>query len=65
MKGNRHLRRAQRERHLRDARSSNSAHIASAVQTVVERFGGPDIIVNNAGILFEKTVDDITEADWD
>ncbi|WP_345892406.1 SDR family oxidoreductase [Mesorhizobium amorphae] len=44
---------------------SNSEEIASAVQTVVERFGGLDILVNNAGIMFEKTVDEMTEADWD
>ncbi|MET2832983.1 SDR family NAD(P)-dependent oxidoreductase [Mesorhizobium shangrilense] len=44
---------------------ANSVHIASAVQTVVERFGGLDILVNNAGVMFEKTVDEMTEADWD
>lgn len=44
---------------------SNSRDIATAVATVVERFGGLDILVNNAGIMFEKTVDEMTEADWD
>ncbi|MER8577013.1 glucose 1-dehydrogenase [Mesorhizobium sp. M1409] len=44
---------------------SKSADIASAVHQVVERFGGLDILINNAGIMFEKTVDDMTEADWD
>lgn len=44
---------------------SNSQDIASAVATVVERFGGVDILINNAGIMFEKTVDEMTEADWD
>lgn len=43
---------------------SSAEQIASAVRSVVERFGGLDILVNNAGIMFEKTVDETTEADW-
>ena len=36
--------------------------LAAAVDTV---FDGLDIIVNNAGIMFEKSIEEQTEADWD
>jgi len=42
---------------------------AKAIQTVVaaaaERFGGLDIVVNNAGILRDKMIFNLTEEEWD
>jgi meso-butanediol dehydrogenase/(S,S)-butanediol dehydrogenase/diacetyl reductase len=28
-------------------------------------FGATDVLVNNAGFMFEKSIEDLTEADWD
>lgn len=35
------------------------------VEAVRERFGDEAVLVNNAGFMFEKSVDDMTEEDWD
>lgn len=39
--------------------------IKSLAAHVDSEYGGLDIVVNNAGIMFEKSIDDQTEADWD
>jgi len=39
--------------------------VRGAVQTVVDAFGGLQILVNNAGICPLSAFDDITEAEWD
>ena len=37
----------------------------AAVQTAVAAYGKLDILLNNAGILIRKNIEDTTEADWD
>src|SRR5262249_35499260 len=44
---------------------ARSEDIAKAIDGIFERFGGMDVLVNKAGIMFEKTVEEMSEADWD
>src|SRR5262249_40898603 len=44
---------------------TRSEDIARAIDTTFKHFGGLDVLVNNAGIMFEKTVEEMSEADWD
>jgi len=34
-------------------------------QVAQEQLGGVDVLVNNAGFMFEKSLEDMTEEDWD
>ncbi len=43
---------------------SDDASVRAAVQGVVDRFGGLDIVVNNAGIGAQGTVADNTDDEW-
>ena len=44
---------------------SISADVDRMVGTVTKELGSPSILVNNAGIAIARSVDDITEQDWD
>lgn len=49
-----------RKVNMADARS-----IAELVPATISRFGRLDVLVNNAGIVFERTVEETSEDDWD
>jgi|SRR5215470_1012604 len=44
---------------------SKSAEIDLVVKTTVERFGGVNVLLNNAGVLHPGTCEQITEQQWD
>jgi NAD(P)-dependent dehydrogenase (short-subunit alcohol dehydrogenase family) len=44
---------------------SDAAAVASVVKQAVAKFQGLDILVSNAGLLVEKTIEHTTEDEWD
>ena len=44
---------------------SDSAAVARAIEQVADRFGRIDVLVNNAGILVEGLVEELTDEVWD
>ncbi|MFZ0927232.1 MAG: 3-oxoacyl-ACP reductase family protein [Syntrophobacteraceae bacterium] len=44
---------------------SNSSQISEMIRTVERELGRVQILVNNAGISIRKSLDEITEQDWD
>jgi len=44
---------------------SSEVDVTAAIAATVARFGGIDIVVNNAGVAGSKALGDTTEADWD
>lgn len=44
---------------------SKADEVARLVAAVEERLGPIDVLVNNAGIAPVRSIDDVTEADWD
>ncbi len=43
---------------------ADEAQVEAAIQTVMDRFGRLDIVVNNAGMMLFKPIQDLTGADW-
>lgn len=39
-------------------------HVALAVAQAKERFGGIDVLINNAGVALRKRFEDMTETEW-
>lgn len=48
-----------------DADMTKPASIAAMVKTCAEVLGGPDIVINNAGIQFVAPVDEFPDEKWD
>jgi 3-oxoacyl-[acyl-carrier protein] reductase len=44
---------------------SISIEVNSLIKSTIERFGGIDILINNAGIVFVKKLIDTLEEEWD
>jgi NAD(P)-dependent dehydrogenase (short-subunit alcohol dehydrogenase family) len=44
---------------------ASGADVERAVQTAVDRFGGLDIVFNNAGMAIFKTLEETSEEEWD
>lgn len=44
---------------------SKRTQVQALVKKVVKDFGGIDILLNGAGVMINKPVEDYTEADWD
>jgi NAD(P)-dependent dehydrogenase (short-subunit alcohol dehydrogenase family) len=44
---------------------TDTAAIPSVIRQTVHRFGGIDVLVNNAGIMFERSVSELRFEEWD
>ena len=43
---------------------SDEAAVAQCCQTTMDRFGSLDVVVNNAGVMTFKPIEDLSRADW-
>ena len=48
-----------------DADMTKPASIAAMVKTCADQLGGPDIVINNAGIQFVSPIEDFPDDKWD
>ena len=44
---------------------SDAAAVAAMIATIERRLGGIDVLINNAGIAPHRSLDELTEADFD
>ena len=51
--------------HFRQTDLKSAKAIASLCHSALTEFGQIEILVNNAGVMFEKSVEDMNESDWD
>ncbi|SJM64494.1 SDR family NAD(P)-dependent oxidoreductase [Gulosibacter sp. 10] len=51
--------------HALEADLADAAALPGVVDRAVEVLGGVDVLVNNAGMMSERSVDEITPAEWD
>src|SRR5215216_4506033 len=47
------------------ANVTNSEEVAAAVKKLCETFGAVAVLVHNAGVMPEGTIDQTSESDWD
>lgn len=44
---------------------ANERDVEEVVQAIVSKFGGIDVVINNAGVDFTKSIEDMAVGEWD